>query len=249
MIDLETARTSIDEQTARSVALLGSLDWQAPTRLVGWTVADLAHHLAWGQAMQSDAWRHVAAGDSTTVATSPELLSTDRADVLDALTTANAELGEALDAVTDERAATALCAMPYGTLPAPFVLLLATMEAGVHRSDLAAAAGEDDALAATTIEAAAAVLGGALPMMGAAGDAAVPAGTSVVLRSTGFELAAVRTDEGWTVAPAPADPSTTISGSPSDLVLFALGRRDAASMEVTGDAAGAERFKTWFPGP
>lgn len=250
MIDLRTGRGSIDEETAQSVELLRRLDdWGAPTRLTGWSVSDLARHLVWGQRLQADGWRRVAAGDATTIAAAPELTSADQAELVDALVAANAELGEALGAVTDEQAATAVCAMPYGTLPAPFILLLATMEAGVHRSDLAAAAGDDDLLAETTIEAAAAVLGGALPMLGAGGDGTAPSGTSVVLRSPGLELAALRGDDGWTVGPAPADPTTTISGTASDVVLFALGRRAPGSMDVAGNPDGADRFKAWFPGP
>jgi uncharacterized protein (TIGR03083 family) len=249
MIDVKTARKSIDAETARSLELLRTTDWSTPTRLAGWSVADLARHLVGGQAMQASAWRHVAAGDSTTMAASPELDATDAAAVEAALVAANAELSTALGAVTDDQSASALCAMPYGTLPAPFVLLLATMEAGVHRSDLAAAAADDDTLSELTIEAATAVLGGALPMLGAAGDGTAAPGTSIALRAPGFELAALRSDDGWSVQPALAEPTTTIVGSASDVVLFALGRRAAASMDVTGDQAGADRFKAWFPGP
>jgi uncharacterized protein (TIGR03083 family) len=250
MIDRTTARTSIDEETARSVGLLRGLpDWGAPTRLAGWTVGDLARHLVGGQAMQADAWRHLAAGDATTTATAPDVTAAEPTTVTDAIVAANAALGAALEAVSDEQVAEGVCAMPYGTLPAFFVLLLATMEAGVHRSDLSAAVGEDDTLSPTTIAAAAAVLGGALPMLGAAGDGSAAAGTSVVLRAPGLDLAAVRNDEGWSVEAAPAEPTTTISGSASDVLLFALGRRPASSLEVAGDAAGAERFKSWFPGP
>ena len=250
MIDVTTGRSAIDAETSRSVALLRGLDdWAAPTRLTGWTVADLAAHLAWGQAMQADAWRHLAAGDATTVATAEEITDRTPAAVVDAIVAANAALHEALSAVDDERFAAGACAMAYGTLPAAFVLLLATMEAGVHRSDLAAAAGEDDALTDTTIEAAVAVLGGALPMLGAAGDGTAPVGTSVVLRAPGLELAIARSDAGWSIGPAPSAPTTTISGAASDVVLFALGRREAVSLEVAGDPSGAARFKAWFPGP
>ena len=250
MIDLTTGRKSIDEETARSVEILrGVPDWSAPTRLAGWTVDDLARHLVGGQAMQAAAWRHVAAGDTTTMAASPELTLSDRDDVLAAIVSANADLSDALSAVADVDLADRLCAMPYGTLPATFVLLLATMEAGVHRSDLAAATGADDTLTATTVEAATAVLGGALPMLGAAGDGTAAVGTSIRLRAPGIDLAAVRGADGWAVGPAPEVPTTTISGSDSDLLLFALGRLDASKLEVTGDVTGAERFKAWFPGP
>lgn len=249
MIDLRTGRAAIDEQTARSLELLDAADWQTPTRLAGWVVADLASHLAWGQALQADAWRRLAAGDSTTVADAPHVPATDRVAVMAAIRSANTAFGEALGSVTDEQAATGLCAMPYGTLPASFVLLLATMEAGVHRSDLAAAAGGDDALDEVTVDAAAAVLAGALPMLGAAGSGSAPDGASIVLRAPGLELAVVRSGDGWSTGASPVDPSTTISGSPSDVVLFALGRREAASMTVDGDRSGADEFKAWFPGP
>jgi uncharacterized protein (TIGR03083 family) len=249
MIDVSTGRASIDAETTRSLELLRRLDdWTVPTRLHGWSVADLAGHLVVGQRLQADAWGRVASGDTGAVtASAPD--STDRAELLDSLETANRALSAALAAVTDEQAASAACAMPYGTLPAPFVLLVAVLEAGVHRSDVAAAAGEDDALDERTVEAGAIVLGGTLPMLGAAGDGTAPLGASVVLRASGIELAALRGDDGWTVGAAPEEPTTTISGTPSDVVLFALGRRGAEAMDVVGDRTGADRFKAWFPGP
>ena len=249
MIDVKTGRAVIDEQTARSLDLLDVVDWTTATRLAGWAVADLASHLAWGQGLQADAWRRLAAGDSTTVAAAVAPDDADKGSVMAAIRSANAALGEALGAVTDEQVATGFCSMPYGTLPAPFVLLLATMEAGVHRSDLAAAAGQDDTLDEVTVEAAAAVIGGALPMLGAAGDGSAPAGTSIVLRAPGLELTAARGDDGWTVGAPLAEATTTITGTTSDVALFALGRRPASAMDVSGDRAGADRFKVWFPGP
>jgi uncharacterized protein (TIGR03083 family) len=250
MIDLTTGRKSIDEETARSVALLRDApDWSVPTRLPGWSIGDLAAHLVGGQTLQADAWRHVAAGDAASMASSRELTVSEREAVTEAIVAANAELGDALDAVSDDDVANRLCTMPYGTLPASFVLLLAAMEAGVHRSDLAAAVGADDTLSDATIEAATGVLGAALPMLGAAGDGSAPTGTSLVLRAPGLDLGVVRGEAGWSVEPAPEQPTTTIGGSASDVVLFALGRRDAAAMDVTGDREGAEQFKVWFPGP
>ena len=249
MIDLTTARASIDGETGRSLDLLRRVeDWSGPTRLEGWTIGDLAQHLVFGQALQADAWRRLAAGDPS-VAAADEPTVDDRGALLAALVAASADLGEALGAVTDEQVASATCTLPYGTLPAPFVLLIATLEAGVHRSDLSAAAGEDDTLDATTVEAATAVLAGSLPMLAGAGDGSAPAGTSVVLRAPGIELAALRVGDGWTVGEAPAEPTTTIEGTASDVLLFALGRCPASALEVTGDPVGAERFKAWFPGP
>jgi uncharacterized protein (TIGR03083 family) len=249
MTDVTTARASIDGETAWSLELLRAIDeWTAPTRLPGWSVADLGAHLAWGQALQADAWRKLAAGDAST-AGAPEVPATDRGAVVDALVAANARLSAALAAVSEEQVASGVCAMPYGSLPAGLVLLLATLEAGVHRSDLAAAAGEDDALADDTVAAAAVVFGATIPMLGAAGDGSAPEGTSVVLRAPGVDLAAVRTAEGWVAEAPQGEPTTVVSGSPSDVVLFALGRRGADVMDVVGDRTGAERFKAWFPGP
>ena len=249
MTDVTTARTSIAGETAKSVALLQAVaDPNAPTRLDGWSVADLGRHLAWGQALQADAWRKLGAGDPS-VASAPEPTATDVATIVATLTFAGADLGTALAAVSDEQVAGGVCAMPYGTLPAGLVLLLATLEAGVHRSDLAAAVGEDDALAEETVAATTVVLGATLPMLGAAGDGSAPEGMSVALRASGVDLVAVRTEAGWTVGDGAGDPTTTISGTPSDVVLFALGRRAAEAMDVDGDPAGASRFKAWFPGP
>jgi uncharacterized protein (TIGR03083 family) len=252
MIGIEAARASIDEEVGRMLAMLrAASDWSVPTRLVGWSVADLARHLVEGQSLQADAWRRLAAGDAGS-ATADATDGLDRAATLDAIVARHADLHEALGAVDDEAVAVGACAMPYGTLPAIFVLQLATMEAGVHASDLAAALGEDDTLRKPTVDAGATVLAGALPLLGSAGDGTAPAGASVRLVGGDVDVCVVAAEggSGWAVVPAPAaGATTTIRGSASDVVLFALGRRGVADVDVVGDPVGAERFKAWFPGP
>ena len=58
MLDLATALPLIEERWEHFVEILSGLEddqWSLPTRLPGWTVADLASHVSWGIDMEADA--------------------------------------------------------------------------------------------------------------------------------------------------------------------------------------------------
>jgi uncharacterized protein (TIGR03083 family) len=247
MIDLATARTALTDEMGRSDAILSDADWSRPTRLAGWSIGDLARHLVGGRRMQTAAWRTLAGGPATD---DGEVGDEDDA-VREALASSAAALLDTLARTRDEQLGE-LLTMPYGTMPAAFVLLLAVMEAGTHASDLAAAVGRSDTLSAVVTDAAVGAIAPSLPLLAASGEGAPAEPVTIVLAGEGaFEIAVSGGgSEGWALLETtPARPTTTIAGSASDVVLFALGRRAASDLRVDGDLNGAERFKAWFPGP
>jgi uncharacterized protein (TIGR03083 family) len=223
--------------------------WERPTRLAGWSVADLAAHLALGQQLQAQAWRYLAEGDATPVTAEPAAGSPGQ--VREAIAGAAHALQEALAAAGDDALAN-VASMPYGPSPGAFLLAVAVMEAGVHRSELAAATGGDDALADDVVGAAFAVLGAFLPVLGHASAATARPRTAIRLEGPAQSLTIRRGDDGaWHVDGDPAGGTTTLRGSGSDLALFALGRRasDSAGLTGDGDEQVARQFKELFPGP
>lgn len=249
MIDLTTARATITAEVTRILDLIRSLDeWSKPTRLEGWTVRDLVEHLVWGQSLQADAWERLAAGDDGAAQAQP-VTGLGQDELAAALRNSADRFDHALSGLSDEQVAQGVCVMPYGTLPAVLVLHLAVMEAGVHGSDVAAAAGSPDELSPPVVDASAFVLGAMLPMLGSGGDGSAEPGTTIALGSPGFSVVTTRDADGWQIAPDPSMATTTISGSDTEIVLFVLGRRSVDDVQVEGDTAPATKFKAWFPGP
>ncbi|HVM08389.1 MAG TPA: maleylpyruvate isomerase family mycothiol-dependent enzyme [Acidimicrobiales bacterium] len=251
-----TAREVIRREIegARDVLEVGRESlWRAETRLPGWSVADLAAHLAWGQALQADAWQKILLRDASPV-TAAEV-SGDRTQVLEALR-ANAEALAANLAKATETDLETIATMPYGPVPAGFLVQIAAMEAGLHGSDLRAATGRDDSLPVDVAHAAHTMISATAPLLAAGATSSPAAGTSIALAPSGEETARfVFTEPGWqpgTAAEGP--PSVLISGPASEVVLFTFGRRSIADargrgLSIEGDADVAARFKEFFPGP
>jgi hypothetical protein len=132
------------------------------------------------------------------------------------------------------------------------------MEAGVHRSDLAAALGHDDHLPDDVADAAWQVAAAFLPTLGSLASEHPQSRCTIRLESpTATMDLAFDGDAGtWTLAPSEDAADATNRGGTGELALFALGRRtvttsesDPSSLTVEGDAGLASRFKTYFPGP
>lgn len=252
MLDLETGRQAIHRDIAAIHDRLESLDaetWRRPSGLPGWTIADLTNHLVWGQSLQAGAWERMRRGD-TEVFVPPVSERSDPDELLHALDKAHTSFLEALDAV-DEEDLESSCPLPYGTIPARFVLQVAVMEAGTHRFDLEQALDGAPSLSPDVVRASATVLAGTLPTLAAAGEAPSDPLT-VRLRGTAFAVDLSWSADGW--RPAQGDgQAVTFEGSDAGLVLFALGRADAEEAGVRvhgGDGVdGAAAFKRWFPGP
>jgi uncharacterized protein (TIGR03083 family) len=253
VLSVPEAATAIDREVQASLRILEAptTSWDTPTRLTDWSVADLAFHLAFGQALQADAWRRIRAGDTDAVSAEPGIdPSSGRTEVLAAYRAAAAELQSHLSAVSEADLGN-VATMPYGPVPGAVVLQVAVMEAGAHASDLAAAVGRSDELADDVVAASFVVLRGFLPVLGqlGAGSAGPEDVDAVRLESPTHALSLRRSDEGWTADDEAAP--TVVRGSASELVLFALGRRPggSAALSVEGSSSILERFKVLFPGP
>jgi uncharacterized protein (TIGR03083 family) len=249
MLDLDTARRAIHRDISAARSTLSALDagrWDAPTELTSWTVRHLALHLFWGQALQAAAWERLRRGD-TDVFVPPETDSVDPPVLVAELESAHTAFMDALDAV-EEDTIDAACPMPYGALPGRFVLQVAAMEAGIHRFDLDRALGAARGLSTDTVQAASTVLAGVLPTLGSAGESPNEP-TNVHLRGERFTVDLGWSDGQWQSAEIDGT-NIMFSGSDEALVLFALGRLDAAEADVLiqgSEDSGA--FKRWFPGP
>jgi formate-dependent phosphoribosylglycinamide formyltransferase (GAR transformylase) len=67
MLDLDTSRTVVVREVDDFISRLGAAsdaDWQRPVRCEGWTILDMARHVAWGEAVQADGLRKMIAGSS-----------------------------------------------------------------------------------------------------------------------------------------------------------------------------------------
>ncbi len=228
--------------------------WRASTRLTGWTVSDLAVHTCWGTSLEADAVERGLRGVSEPAEGHSPRQGASRNEVLDVLRSSCARLVAALDAL-EERAATdptgvpATLPMPYGDVSVPLAVAIFMMEAGVHGSDLAAAVGEDDTLAPEVCRATFTALRVFGPVLADAAGTVPPPGVVIEVLGDGDTLRFGHDDRGrWTSA-ATGPVSTTITGAPSDVTLFLLGRRGVAAVTVHGDTAPAVRFKDYIPGP
>lgn len=249
MLDLAAARRAIHRDIGACLDTLAALNadrWSMPTQLPGWTVGDLTRHLVWGQTLQAGAWERLRRRDIE-VFQPPEIETTRPSALVAELHAAHRSLMDALEAA-DETSLDSPCAMPYGTLPARFVLQVATMEAGTHRFDLEQAVAIPSGLAADTVQAAVTTLSNVLPMLAATGEAPSEP-VNAHIRGEIFIADLSWSNGQWQPTEVDA-PHVTFTGNDEGLVLFALGRRDAAGAGVTiSGADDPATFKRWFPGP
>ena len=214
--------------------------WSQPTRCEGWTVADLAAHMAWGASFEADGLRRArtAAGGVAQGRT----VDPDPGRLPDAVTSAVADLWTEV-----ARAGTTPVPMPYGEIEPELALSIFVMEAAVHGSDLSAALGHDDRLAGDVVAPIALVLSAFLPVTATGAAQPPPPNTSYLLKGDSVEIPLMHTAGGW-AAGAVESPTVTIAGSDSQVLLFALGRRPLVGLTVTGPRSLAESFKTHLPG-
>jgi uncharacterized protein (TIGR03083 family) len=251
MLDLDAARTGILREMAATIDRLERLDadgWARPTRLEGWTVGDLAAHLAWGQALEAEGLRRMLAGAGDPYL--PETRThTDPAATLADLTKQHADLAAQLAAVTGNDLARP-CPLPYGPVPTATFLQVIAMEVGVHGNDLAAALGDGARLPADVVSATAAYLSFAVPLHAMAATE-VP-GRPLAWRLTGptVDLRIWWDGERWAATAEPGDQPAdcTVTGDDDALVLFVLGRVPAAALTATDPGLAADLGR-YVPGP
>ena len=236
------------------LAAAGPAALDAPTRLAGWTVRDLARHAHWGVTFEADGLARAldARGGHATGRPydGPDdglvpALEAARADLTSALG-ALAALGHDGDAVT--------VPMPYGDLPLPLARHVFAMEATVHRSDLGhalrAVVGDDadPSLNPAGVPSVAVFLDTFWAAIAAAGT---PPAAGAGVRLEGTSVLLERAFDGAAWGPLDGDPTVTVRGSDEAVLLLALGRArlDELDVVVEGDAALAARLKEHVPGP
>lgn len=237
------------EAVAQRLARVPADAWDGATRLEGWTVADLARHLVWGQRLQAGAWRRLL-DDDLEVAPPPPVTTRDPVQLC-------AEFREARDAFlgrldeATEADLERLAPLPYGTVPGAVALATAVMEASVHHADLEDALGGDGAMLPDDATPTAAMVAGGWLAATAAAAVGPPTPPATIVLDGGALTTSLHHDgTAWAVVDG-HDPTTRISGSPAAVVLFALGRLPAShpSLTVEGDEQLAAEFKAYFPGP
>ena len=249
-LHLDAVRGAVDREWERFRRLLGTVDWSAPTRLPGWDVGDLAVHAVWGVSMEADALHRRRTGRDGRAGgrTVPAGPGPDK--VGDELAAACAELRAELDRLTDDDLESTV-PLPYGDVPVVLFSRILVMEAGVHTSDLAAAAGHTDELWPDVAAATATTLRLFLPILAASATERPVAGTAVALCGETVDLVFRYVGDGWEATSGPAPAGATVTGDDSTVLLFALGRLPAADprLSISGARDSARRFKRWLPGP
>jgi hypothetical protein len=141
--------------------------------------------------------------------------------------------------------------MPHGVTPVPLALDIFVFEAGIHASDFAAAVGQDRPLADDVAPVVATVLGLFLPAFAALSTTAAPPSSTFSLRGDAVRLDGTWSDAGLVMGDAAEEPTWTVSGDDSSVLLFAVGRlgADDPRLTVAGRADLAGDFKEHVPGP
>jgi uncharacterized protein (TIGR03083 family) len=253
MLDLMASRQAIIrewEKFTERLRPIPSADWQSSVRCEGWCIANLAAHVAWGISMEADALNRMML-NSTEPATGVTAEPTETPEkLIDAITTAFDGLASKLKLLTADYMAKSV-PMPYGPTPAQFALQVFTMEAGIHGSDLADALRIEEELEGDIITATAAVIAGAFPMLAQGSTETPMIGSKYRLSGKDITLDFSFEAGGWQVGPTSGQPTCEISGTDSNIILFALGRipADDPRLGLTRDSEMGRKFKLYFPGP
>jgi uncharacterized protein (TIGR03083 family) len=245
MLSLEDVRAVHSRDMAEilnRLRLASDGEWQAETPCAGWTVADLAAHLASIEALGADALERMRAG----VPDPPPMptLTGDRTTVIAALEHHAGRVESALAALAPQDLDKAV-PMPAGPVPLPVVLQVYAVEAGVHAQDVQMAMSGRGVLPPDVIEAVAALLPGVLRR-----GEEPPAGTAYRLVGTTVDVSYTWQDGEWQHEPAVDDAACVIEGDDNTVLLFAFGRigADDPGLHVS-DLEAARRFKAFLPGP
>ncbi len=225
---MRTATAAYQRFSDRSIGV----DLDRATRLTDWNVGDLVEHVAWGAAMEAAAVRSAAG-----VPAMDPIGST--------VEEAIAAFAQAADLVLDPAA---LVTLPAGTVPMAYAVPLFIFEAALHAADLEQAlSGREPSFSAEELTACEVVIGPMLELIASE----VPGDDVVIdLIGLGAGIRLSESDGRWHRSlPDEGPASTTLLGSPRDLVLFVCGRTDATALQVRGAPEHAHRFKTYFPGP
>jgi uncharacterized protein (TIGR03083 family) len=260
MLSLEAARHAAIRDLDATLARMRDLHqsaWERPTPCVGWSVTDLAAHVAESAfSLSGEAARLVEqrTGAIVPVREAHEAnphIATER--ILTRLTHGRNQLYHVLEQLDEEdmEAEIAPADDDDPSLTGERLLGTCVAEFGIHRYDLEAALGEHEAgISQEAVLAGMAIYGrwlDALPRRDRAPD------RPFSLHLEGELIDATLSWDGkrWRRGPAPTLPVTHIRGDDSTITLFLFGRvrADDHRLDVDGDLAIASSFKTWVPGP
>jgi uncharacterized protein (TIGR03083 family) len=245
MLGLYEAREAILRDLDSFVDTLDRLEpseWTKPTPCEGWTIRDLAQHVAEVVHIDTDVLRKKGTGTPAGSVT----VTTD--DLVMEIRTARKAYGAELDGLTDDNL-NDICTFQAASglaLPLSFTLQVSAMEFGTHRNDLERAQGASPHLAADTVRACASLAAGLLPFLANGASETPSDGVAYAIRSPNVDVAFVYRDGEW--QPGTGDRTCTIEGDDETVALYALGRIPAADVK-SSDAELAAKFKTYFPGP
>jgi uncharacterized protein (TIGR03083 family) len=219
---------------------LRSGDRSAPTRLEGWDVDALARHVGAVAWQQGEAFHRARAA----IGEAPSYLEIKLDDPVEAIELGAAHLRSGIDQL--DAASEPIVPLPFAALPASFAAAVLLIEYGVHLNDLEHAFGEPTELREPVADAVVELMGAMLPGLASSG----PDGpTSCAIRAEGRAPTCVAWRDGAWLSVPDGDADCTIEGTASQIALFALGRIPSSDVTVTGNAALADAFKTFFPGP
>lgn len=242
MTELDALRRTTTSEHLAALRLLRELDpadWDRLTRCEGWTVENIARHLAGVADAFSEVVETIAAGGTASLAPGHDAEG-DREAVLETYARAIDRLDAAIARLT-----------PDQFEESRFLLGIVRGEAGLHHNDLVWALGDEKPLESSCAEpwstgvgmlASFATRRGITPPRPVAIRFAAES-ERVTLRFDGAAWTASRHDEGVVDA--------SVSGEDQALALFVWGRVPASHrwLRVDGDPSVAAEFKSWVPGP
>ncbi len=234
----------------RLLAGLSDEDWNRPTRCAGWTILDLGRHVVWGVSMEADALRRARTGERDPADGTTMAIDSRPHEILEALHGASAVLDTETQALGPDSGALT-CPMPYGEVPLAAVLDIFVFEAGIHASDFAHAVGADRPLADDVVPSTATVMSQFLPVFAAGSATTPPVGTTFSLSGRTMSLLGEWSADGLVMGEAAAEPTVTVAGDDSSVLLFAAGRigADDERLTIEGSTDLARDFKVYVPGP
>ena len=253
MLDLQTSREVIVDEWDKFIYRLEAIrdvDWETPVRCMGWRVADLVAHVAWGISMESDALHRMKLGISEPADGVFQDPNNESQILLMAVKEARDQLASELHQLTQEDLSKS-SPMPFGPTPAVFALQIFAMEAGVHGDDLADALRLSEGLSDNVITATATVLEGSLPILAQATTEKPNDDITFRISGDNVSIDVAYGGGGWHIGPVDDHPDCQITGSDSNLILFALGRipPEDSRLKIAGKVELAMKFKLYFPGP
>lgn len=261
MLPLDAARHAAIRDLDATLARLRDLHrsaWERPTPCAGWSVKDLAAHLAESAfALSAEAARLVERRTGATLsinAAQPAntLASTER--IVERLTHGRNQLYHILERLEAPDLAVELApARDEGPAFTGERLMAACVaEFGVHRYDLEAALGEHDAgVGQETILAGMEIYGRWLDIFPKRHHRTPDRPFSLHLEGEVIDATLSWDGKRWLRGLAPTLPVTHIRGDDSTITLFLFGRvrADDHRLDIDGDLMVASSFKTWVPGP